>query len=114
MSFGFRWIYREPNLQVRPRKKRKARYFRGTVVAPVSRANERWSIDFMHHRLANGRGIRTMNFVDDFTRECLALEIDYSFASVTCSPELCRGSVERIGNWGLPGGLPPIVIPRGL
>ena len=33
----------------------------------------------MHDRLTNGRTIRAMNIVDDFTRECLALEIGFSF-----------------------------------
>ena len=42
----------------------------------------------MHDRLANGRGIRTMNVVDDVTRECLALEIDYSFASAAVVRQL--------------------------
>jgi len=42
----------------------------------------------MHDRLANVRGIRTMNVVDDFTRECLALEIDYSFASAAVVRQL--------------------------
>jgi putative transposase len=51
-------IYRENGLQVRPRRKRKANYVRGNVVPPVSRPNERWSIDFMHDRLSNGRKIR--------------------------------------------------------
>lgn len=73
---------------MRPRKKRKVRYLRRNVVALVSRPNERWSIDFMHDRLANGRGIRTMNVVDDFTRECLSLEIDYSFASAAVIRQL--------------------------
>ena len=80
-EYRFRRIYRELGLQVRPRKKRKVRYVRGNVVPPVTRPNERWSIDFMHDRLANGRTIRTMNVVDDFTRECLAIEVGFSFGS---------------------------------
>ena len=66
---------------MRPAKKRKARYVRGNAIEAVTRSNERWSIDFMHDRLGNGRSIRTMNIVDDLTRECLALEIGYSFRS---------------------------------
>jgi len=77
----FRRIYRELGLQVRPRRKRKVNYVRGNVVPPVTRRNERWSIDFMHDRVSNGRPIRSMNIVDDFTRECLALDVAYSFGS---------------------------------
>lgn len=73
--------YRECALQVRPRKKRKVRYIRGNVVPPVTRPNERWSIDFMHDRLVAGRTLRTMNVVDDFTRECVVLEVAFSFGS---------------------------------
>ena len=36
----------------------------------------------MHDRLGDGRSIRTMNIVDDFTRECVALELSYSFGSL--------------------------------
>ncbi len=68
----FRRIYRQLHLQVRAHKKRKA---------AVTAVNQRWSIDFMHDRLANGRTIRTMNIVDDFSRECLAIDVGYSFAS---------------------------------
>jgi putative transposase len=80
-EFRLRRIYRDLGLQVRPRKKRKVRYVRGNAIEAVTRPNERWSIDFMHDRLGNGRSIRTMNIVDDFTRECLALEVGYSFGS---------------------------------
>jgi putative transposase len=91
-------IYRENGLQVRPRRKRKANYVRGNVVPPVSRPNERWSIDFMHDRLSNGRKIRTLNIVDDFTRECLALRVAFSFGSADVIREFEAIAFER----GLP------------
>lgn len=90
----FRRIYRELGLQVRPRKKRKVRYVRGNTIASVARPDERWSIDFMHDRLATGRTIRTMNVVDDYTRECLALEVSFSFGShdvIRCFEEIADG-----------------------
>ncbi len=74
-------IYRALQLQVRPRKKRKVNYVRGTSVQPVTKPNERWWIDFMHDRLANGRTYRSLNVCDDFTKECLALGLSHSFGS---------------------------------
>lgn len=38
--------------------------------------NQSWSIDFMHNALVCGRRFRTLNVVDDFNREALAIEID--------------------------------------
>ncbi len=80
-EYKLRRIYRALGLQVRPRKKRKVRYIRGNAISVVARPNERWSIDFMHDRLGTGRNYRTMNIVDDFTSECLALEPNFSFGS---------------------------------
>ncbi len=88
-------IYRANSLQVRPRRKRKVNYVRGNVVPAVTRPNERWSIDFMHDRLANGRKIRTLNIVDDFTRECLALRIAYSLGSTDVIREFEDIAFER-------------------
>lgn len=77
----FRKLYRALSLEVRPRRKRHVRYVRGSTVTPVSQRNERWSIDFIHDRLNLGRPIRAMVVVDDFTRECLAIEVAFSFGS---------------------------------
>jgi putative transposase len=43
-----------------------------------SQVNERWSIDFMSDTLADGRTFRTLNVVDDFTREAIAIEVGRS------------------------------------
>lgn len=74
-------LYRELKLQVRARKKRKVTYVRGVLVAPVTARNERWSIDFMHDRLANNRSFRALTIGDDFTKECLGLELAHSLGS---------------------------------
>ncbi len=73
-------VYREANLQVRKRVKRRVALGRGTPAPSVSAMNERWSLDFMHDTLGSGRRIRTLNIVDDFTRECLAIEVDTSLS----------------------------------
>jgi putative transposase len=46
-----------------------------------SRINEVWSMDFMHDMLDDGRAIRLFNVLDDFNREALAIEIDFSLPS---------------------------------
>lgn len=35
-------------------------------------------MDFMHHQLQNGRCVRLLNVIDDFNREGLGMEIDFS------------------------------------
>ncbi len=71
-------IYRDHGLQLRPRRKRGVRYVRGNAVSPVTYANERWSLDFVHDVLSNGPKFRLLTIVDDFTRECIAIEVDFS------------------------------------
>ena len=59
-------------LQV-PRKRCKRRY--GTAARShlvASRPGEIWCLDFMHERTAEGRSVRLLGVLDEFTRECLA------------------------------------------
>ena len=65
-------------LAVRRRKRRKLRAARPVPPVAVTRPNERWSMDFVHDYLADGRRLPTFNVVDAFTRECLAIEVDTS------------------------------------
>lgn len=46
----------------------------------MSSLNKRWSLDFVHDTLSPGRRSRTLNVVDDFSRECLAIEVDTSLS----------------------------------
>lgn len=71
-------VYREAGLQVRRRRrKRLTRADRLPLARPQGRG-QCWSMDFMRDTLADGRAFRTLNIVDDFTRECLAIEVDRS------------------------------------
>jgi putative transposase len=74
-------LYCSEGLQVRKRKRHKQKIVRGLErpVAPV-RPNERWSLDFVHDRLANGRSLRLLTVHDDYTRECLWIEADISLS----------------------------------
>jgi putative transposase len=72
-------IYKEAALGVPRRRKRHVRYERGlSTLIPVTAANQRWSIDFLSDSLISGRRIRVLPIVDDFTREGLTLEVDFS------------------------------------
>lgn len=73
-------IYREAGLALR-RKKRKHCMRASSPLRIYTAANQEWAVDFAHDAIASGRSIRVLSVVDAFTRECLALEVDTSFAS---------------------------------
>ena len=73
-------IYREAGLMIR-RKKRKHCVREGKPLVVRTSANQEWALDFAHDAVACGRAIRVLSVVDAYTRECLALEVDTSFAS---------------------------------
>lgn len=69
-------IYREEHLSLR-RKNRKKRGSAVRVPLPVpDRPNQVWSMDFISEALVTGRRLRILTIVDDFTRECLRVEVD--------------------------------------
>jgi len=73
-------VYREAGLMIR-RKKRKHCVRVGTPLRVRTAANQEWALDFLHDAVECGRAIRVLSVVDAYTRECLALEVDTSFAS---------------------------------
>jgi putative transposase len=71
-------LYREHELGLRRRGRRKLlRSKRAPMPAP-SRINQRWTMDFTSDQLASRRRFRTLNLMDELTRECLAIEVDTS------------------------------------
>ncbi len=71
-------IYREEGLSLRKRKRKKAGAQNRTILPPVQRPNKRWSMDFVSDSLVTGRRFRALAIVDDFSRECPAIEVDTS------------------------------------
>jgi len=88
-------VYREEKLQVKTRRRRKTARWRGTRPLGALWRNDRWSMDFMSDQLASGRKFRTLNIVDDFTRECLAIEADTSLSGERVTRVLDRLVIER-------------------
>ena len=71
-------VYRTAGVQVRRRRRKRLTRADRVPLPTASQRLERWSIDFMHDTLADGRTFRVLNIVDDYTRECLAIEVDRS------------------------------------
>jgi putative transposase len=82
---GYGWnhkrVYRiycelELNLRIKPKKRLKRD--KPEPLAVPDLPNDTWSMDFMADQLADGRSIRTLNVLDDFNREGLCIEVDFS------------------------------------
>ena len=72
-------LYTELQMQVRTKKRKKLVRPRVPMVIPT-KVNERWSLDFVHDQLANGRRIRILNIVDDYSRSCVGQLVDTSIS----------------------------------
>lgn len=106
--WGHRWnhkrvhrIYCRLNLNKRRRgKKRLPNRAPVSLKAPET-INGCWSLDFMCDSLFCGRRFRTLNIVDDFSREALTIEID-----VGLSAERVQRVLDRVVAWrGYPSKL---------
>jgi putative transposase len=75
-------IWRQGGLRIPQKRGKKKRYNGNGLNAcdrrPPQYMNHIWSYDIMEDRLENGRKVRILNVVDEFTRECLASEASFS------------------------------------
>lgn len=65
---------------------------------PAQQRNEVWSMDFVLDQLADGRRFRSLTVLDLYTRECLAIEVNYSLKAENVVQVLEQLKYER----GLP------------
>ena len=89
-------LYTEEGLTVRTKHRTKAAGRARVPQAVATAPNQRWSMDFMSERVADGRWFRILTVVDQFTRECLCLVADQSLTG------------EKVAQ-----ALEPVVIQRG-
>jgi putative transposase len=93
-------LYRQEDLIVRSKQRRKmARRQRIVTTAGATRANQLWSMDFVSDKFGDGRSFRILTVIDQFTRECVALEADRSMTGKKVAEALENAKQER-------GGLP--------
>ena len=69
-----RRVWRALGLQATRRKRRKVRTGRVRVLAPTG-PNQVWAYDFVHDRCGNGQTLKVLTVIDEWTRECLAIEV---------------------------------------
>ena len=72
-------LWRQEGLKVKQKQPKKGRLWLndGSCVRlrPEYR-NHVWSYDFVHCRTDDGKVFRTLNIIDEFSRECLAIKVD--------------------------------------
>ncbi len=74
-------VYRELELNLRIKPKKRLTRAKPEPLSVPDSSNQTWSMDFMHDQLSDQRGIRLLNVIDDFNREGLGIEVDFSLPS---------------------------------
>lgn len=92
---GFTWnhkrvyrIYCELSLNLRIKPRRRLNRNKPEPLKEPTKSNQVWSVDFMHDQLSDGRKYRLFNVIDDFKREALLCEADFSFPAERVIREL--------------------------
>jgi len=91
-------VYKMMRLEKRRKRKRRLPSRNPEPLAVPLKPNKCWSMDFMSDALENGRRIRVLNIIDDFNREALWVDAQYSYPSEFVIRALQNLEVER----GLP------------
>jgi putative transposase len=88
-------LYDEQNLKVRSTERKKIARRQRVPQAQALGPNHCWSADFVSDKLADGRSIRILTVIDQFTRECIWLEADRSMNGPKVVAALTRAIAER-------------------
>ena len=91
LGWNHKRVYRiylelDHNIRIKPRK-RLVREKPEALAVPQA-INETWSMDFIHDQLADGRSYRLFNVIDDYSREGLGIEVDFSLLSIQAARAL--------------------------
>lgn len=87
-------IYRELELNLRIKPKKRLIREKPEPLSVPKGMNECWSMDFMQDQLSTGQSFRLFNVLDDFNREGLCIEIDFSLPA-----ERVIRALEQVIEW---------------
>ncbi len=79
-------LWKQNGLKVpvkRVKKRRLGSSENGITRHRSTKKNEVWSIDFIFDRTEDGRSLKWLSVIDEFTRECVALEVDRKMNSTS-------------------------------
>ena len=82
-------LWNKAGLQV-PKKRRRRVPVRTARPTPANGANHVWCYDFVHDACANGQQFKCLTVVDEYTRECLAIDVASSIRSERVIAVLAR------------------------
>jgi len=94
-------IYREEGLALRRKRRRKGIAGNRVITPSPERPNQKWSMDYVTDSIVTGRRFRALAIVDDYSRECPAIEVDTSLGGARVVGVLERLSEIR--------GLPEVI-----
>ena len=91
----FKWIhkrvfrdYKELELKLRIKLRKRLIREKPEVLTVALEINQVCSMDFMHDQLEDGRTFRLFNVIDDYNREAIGMEADFSLPAVRVIREL--------------------------
>jgi len=87
-------IYRSLELNLRIKPKKRLIREKPELLAVPEAVNQSWSMDFMHDQLSDGRTYRLFNVIDDYNREGLIIDADFSLPA-----ERVIRSLEQLIEW---------------
>ncbi len=67
--------------QIRRKRRRLGQSENGCARRRSERPDHVWSYDFIHDQTADGRGLKMLPIVDEYTRECLTIELERHLAA---------------------------------
>jgi putative transposase len=74
-------VWRKAGLSLPRRRPRKRVASSGIRPAPATGVNEVWAYDFVFDSCANGQKLKMLTVLDEWTRECLAIEVEGRISS---------------------------------